>query len=232
MDFTRLTYEFDKPIMGLLQGSDSLFFDRVIYTLTLPWTWIPLYVMLIVLIIKNNETTKQIALLLFFAILSVVCADVLIDNVAKPLFMRWRPARDPFIKYTVDVVNEYRGGKFGFFSAHAANTMSVAVFFALVVKSRIFSLVVILWSLLNGYTRIYLGVHYPSDVLTGWIWGMVIAFVCYYGFDYINRRITTKRNYISSQFTKTGYSYTDIYAVIILLIITVLLSGFRGIFPI
>ena len=98
VDFTRLTYEFDKPIMGLLQGSDSLFFDRVIYTLTLPWTWIPLYVMLIVLIIKNNETTKQIALLLFFAILSVVCADVLIDNIAKPLFMRWRPARDPFIK--------------------------------------------------------------------------------------------------------------------------------------
>lgn len=116
MDFNQLTYNFDLPIMHLLQGSDSLFMDRFIYTLTQPWPWIPLYLLLILMIIKNNATLKQILLIITFALIAVGIADIIANEIVKPYFMRWRPTRDPVLKYTIDAFQNYRGGKYGFFS--------------------------------------------------------------------------------------------------------------------
>jgi len=231
MDFTGITYGFDQPIQHLIQGSDSLFLDRVIYTLTFTVTWIPLYVILLFLVIKNNQTMKQIGLLLSMAVLAIAFGDIVVDDIVKPLCMRYRPTRDPYLMYTIDVVNNYRGGRFGFFSAHASNTMSVALFFSLVVRSRIFSVVMILWSLMIGFTRIYLGVHYPSDVLVGWTWGIIVAVGTYYLYRYIYKKIGSEGKYISSQYTSTGYAYGDIYLVLLVIGLTILYSLFRALFP-
>lgn len=232
MDFHSITYYFDLPIMQVLQGSDSLFMDRFIYTLTQPWPWIPLYLMLILMVIKNNATLKQILLILGFAILTVSIADLVVNELVKPYFMRWRPTRDPVLKYTIDVFQNYRSGKYGFFSAHAANTMSVAMFFCLLVRSRLFTIAMISWSLLNGYTRIYLGVHYPSDVCVGFLWGALVASVSYCCFNYFNRKITPDKNFISTHYTSTGYAYRDIYNVILTLLLICIFALFRALFPI
>lgn len=232
MDFTGLTYGFDQPIQHLIQGSDSLYLDRFILTLTHTGPWIPLYALLLFLVIKNNQTMKQIGLLLLFAVISVAFADVMIDTIVKPLCMRPRPTRDPYLMYAIDVVNNYRAGQYGFFSAHAANTMSIAVFFSLIVRNNVFSAVMILWSLFIGYTRIYLGVHYPSDVMIGWIWGTIIAFTTYYIYCYLYRKITPERKYISSQYTSTGYAYSDIYMVMLTIVLILLYACFRAMFSI
>jgi undecaprenyl-diphosphatase len=230
IDFSGLTYNFDLPIMQVLQGSSSLFADRFIFVLTGAATWIPLYLSLIYLIVRNNETMKQIGLILGFAILSVVLSDYVVDILAKPVFMRYRPSQDPILRYTIDVVNNYRGGRYGFFSAHASNTMSIALFFCLIVKSRLLSFALIIWSLVNCYTRIYLGVHFPSDVICGIIWGCIVAFVTYGMYRHIAKKIVMKAKYISDQYTSEGYAYKDVYIVLTVLAITLFYALFRSIF--
>ena len=229
MDFTSLTYSFDLPIMQVLQGSDSVFWDRFMLVLTNAFTWVPFYLALIFMIIRNNETVKQILLVIGFAIFAVVLSDCVVDILVKPNFMRFRPCNDPVLRYTIDVVDGYRGGAYGFFSAHASNTMSVALFFCMVVKSRILSTTLIIWSLLNCYTRIYLGVHYPSDVLVGIIWGSVVATVSYGLYYFIKKKIIAKTVYISDQYTSEGYSYQDIYIVLTVMAVTLFYALFRSI---
>lgn len=230
IDFSELTYNFDLPIMQVLQGSDSLFLDRFIFVLTGTVTWIPLYLSLIYLIIRNNETMKQIGLIIGFAIFTVALSDYVVDVLIKPVFMRYRPGQDPIMYYTIDVVNNYRGGKYGFFSAHASNTMSIALYFCLIVKSRLLSIALIIWSCVNCYTRIYLGVHYPSDVMVGIVWGCIVGFLVYGIYSLIERRVVVKANYISDQYTSEGYSYHDIHVVMIVMFTTLFYALFRSMF--
>jgi undecaprenyl-diphosphatase len=103
--------------------------------------------------------------------LCVFLAGGLDDMLVKPTVARWRPTHDPEIGSLVDVANGYRGGNYGFFSAHAANTFSIAVFFSLLIRQRMLTFFLVGWSLLNCYTRLYLGVHYPGDITIGLLWG-------------------------------------------------------------
>ena len=195
--------------------------DQFMQTLTCGLTWIPLYLVLVCLVVKNNETMPQIVLAVGGALLCVVAADVMADLIMKPLVARYRPSNDPAIKYAVHIVGGVRGGDYGFFSAHAANTMSLAIFLALLVRSRILSVALIAWSLVNCYTRMYLGLHYPLDILCGIVWGVAVAFAVYWLFYVrIYRRISCKITYISTQYTSTGYSLLDINMVVNILVLT------------
>ena len=138
----------DKQLLLAVNGSDSLFLDSLVKTLTTATTWIPLYVALLYVVIKNSNNMKKVLLILGCAILCVLLAGSIDDMLVKPLVARWRPARDPEIGMAVDIVNGYRGGRFGFFSAHASNTFSIAIFFALLIRSRLLSVTMIIWSLL------------------------------------------------------------------------------------
>ena len=114
---------------------------------------------------------RSIALILCSAALCYLLAGAVDDGIVKPIVARWRPTHDPVIGWQVDVVDGYRGGNFGFFSAHASNTFSIAVFFSLLVRSRLLTVSLVSWSLVNCWTRLYLGVHYPGDILCGLFWG-------------------------------------------------------------
>ena len=130
--------ELDRMVLAWFNGSDSLFVDSWATTLTSGFTWIPLYVTLIYVIIKNNDTMPQIFLTIGCAVLAVVVVSVSVELIIKPLVGRWRPSNDPLIKHTIKIVNGMRGGQYGFFSAHAANTFSLAVYLSLLIKSRPF----------------------------------------------------------------------------------------------
>jgi undecaprenyl-diphosphatase len=87
----------------------------------------------------------------------------------------------------VDTVDGYRGGNYGFFSAHAANTFSIAIFMSLLMRQRLLTIFLVCWSLLNCYTRLYLGVHYPGDITVGLIWGGLVGFCVYKGYCHFAR---------------------------------------------
>ena len=183
--------QLDKQLLLAINGSESLFVDSLILTLTNALTWIPLYVGLLYVVIRSNPNVRDVLLILAAAGCCVLLAGAVDDELVKPSVARWRPTHDPEIGMLVDVVNDYRGGNYGFFSAHAANTFSIAVFFSLLMRQRLMTIFLVCWSLTNCYTRLYLGVHYPGDILVGLCWGGFVGWLVYYLYS----RITIPAKY-------------------------------------
>ena len=129
----------DRAALLAVNGSDSLFLDSVVHVLTTAITWLPLYLSLFYIGVKNHNSLQRIALIVGCAGLCILFAGGFDDLIVKPTVARWRPTHDPEIGMMVDVVDGYRGGKYGFFSAHAANTFSIAVFFCWLIRSRLLS---------------------------------------------------------------------------------------------
>lgn len=227
MDWNTLI-SFDKELLLAVNGSASLFLDGLVKTLTTAATWIPLYLALFYLVLKNNDSTKKILLIVACAALCVLIAGSLDDLVVKPLVARWRPSRDPEIGILVDTVNGYRGGRYGFFSAHAGNTFSIAVFFSLLIRSRLLTFFLIGWSFVNCWTRLYLGVHFPGDILVGLLWGGFVGMSVYFLYVRVSRNWSSKRKYVSAQYTSTGYLRVDVDVVISVLLFTLIYAVLRA----
>lgn len=228
MDFSKIQ-DMDMQVLSLFNGSDNIMLDQMIQILTSGLTWIPLYVMLFFVVMRNNETMGQIALVVGSAIFCVLFADGLVDGIIKQLAERWRPSNDPTFKYMVQVVDDIRLKGYSFCSAHAANTMSLAVFFSLLIRSKMLTITLVIWSLINCWTRLYLGVHYPSDILCGMIIGIIVGILVYLLYYKIYLRISPKINYISNQYTSTGYDHDDIDKVMVIVMLTLIYVVTRGV---
>ena len=220
----------DRLVLSWFNGSNSVFLDGWMSALTSGFTWLALYASLFYLVVKNNETMGQIMLVVGCALACVGLADIMANVIVKPLVERWRPSNDPIFKYDVSVVDGYRGTSYGFFSAHAANTFSLALFFCMLVRSRVLSVALVLWSFVNCYTRMYLGLHYPSDIVCGLLWGSVCAIGVYYFYLRVSRRMFGEDNYVSTQYTSTGYRLCDVDIVVFVLVSTVLITLFKALF--
>lgn len=222
--------QFDKELLLKINGSDSVFLDSLVMTLTDGITWIPLYLALLYIVFKNNESYVQVMLIIAAAAICVVLAGTLNDTFVKPGVARPRPTHDIQIGELVDIVDGYRGGHYGFFSSHAANTFSIAVFFSLLVRSKILTIMLVAWSLTNCWTRMYLGVHYPGDILCGLLWGGTVGTLVYSVYVMLYKKISNKTKYISSQYTSTGYMYNDIDLVICVLVLTLIYALIKACF--
>ena len=202
---------YDKEAFLALNGGKSLFWDGFMWIFTSSLIWIPLAIILLYVIIKNNRL-KQTLLIIGMIALVVLLADRISSGIMKPFFQRFRPAQDPEFMSFVDIVNGYRGGKYGFVSSHAANSFGLFTFIALLFRKKEFTLALFLWAILNCYSRVYLGVHYPGDIICGTLLGISCGLTVFFIYKLICRKVFPSKikMHISDQFTPTKYLISDL----------------------
>ena len=156
----------------------SPFWDDVMWLISGRIEWLPLYLVLITCIIYRFRW-KSIPILIA-VILTIALADQLAVKAFKEVFERLRPTHNPEIQHLVHIVNDYRGGSYGFVSNHAANSFSLAMFISLLFKNHYITIGMFFWAFLVSYSRIYLGVHYPGDILGGIALGIGIGWFIFF----------------------------------------------------
>jgi undecaprenyl-diphosphatase len=137
--------------------------------------WLPLYVLFLYLIVKQYK--KQSWLIILLIIAGIALTDSLSVVLFKDIFLRLRPSHNPAFEGMIHLVNGYKGGDYGFVSSHAANTFALATTLSYFLKSKLryFPYFIYSWAAIVSYSRIYLGVHYPADVVCGALFGSFIA---------------------------------------------------------
>ena len=182
----------ERDLFFTLNGSESVFLDNVMWAISGRLVWIPLYLFILFLFFYKRPIKEGILVALFFILVFVVC-DQASSSFFKPLFERSRPTHHPDFRDLVDTVNNYRGGRYGFISGHATNSFGLAVFVSLLFMRRALTLASLFWAALNSYTRIYLGVHFISDIAAGMIVGAIIALFVFALYSWIHKK--TNHNY-------------------------------------
>ena len=166
--------ELDKAFFLFLNGIHSPFWDPIMYAISGKFFWLPLYGLIIFLLIKDKK--KESWLIIGCILILFALTESITSQLFKPMVARFRPSHDPEIGHLVHIVNEYKGGLYGFFSAHAANTFGLSSFlFFVYFQKHKWMIGLLIWAFCVSYTRIYLGVHYPLDILTGMFLGTLLG---------------------------------------------------------
>ncbi len=170
--------QIDESLFLVLNQAHDPFLDPIMIFLSAKKVWIPLY---LIIIFYLGFTFRRKAIVIIIAILLAVGAsDRVTSGIMKPGFQRLRPCHELHLKETIHLPGKC-GGKYGLASSHAANTFALAMFllFLLRKEAPVIACVMIIWAILVSYSRIYLGVHYPGDLIAGGLTGTLLAYLFY-----------------------------------------------------
>ncbi|MEN9997284.1 MAG: hypothetical protein RI922_274 [Bacteroidota bacterium] len=177
--------EIDRSIVVAINGWNSPFMDEVMWWISARITWIPLYLLLLFIAYKSLSR-NQLFLFLGLIGLTIALTDLTSVHLFKNVFLRYRPSHNLLLTdhlhyYLIKPGEYYKGGEYGFISSHAANFFAIITFVSLVLRARYPKLIypLLFIGILIAYSRIYLGVHYLSDVMVGGLVGSAIAFLVY-----------------------------------------------------
>ena len=168
----------DADILLWINGHHAEWLDWLMWNISRSVTWLPLYALLVGLVVWRYRSWKAALLIFIGFALAVGLSDYTCSGILKPLVCRLRPTHEPAID-PVHLVRGYTGGLYGFCSSHAANTMACALLFSLIWRNKKATVGLMLWVALNCYSRMYLGVHYPTDILCGLLIGALWAFLTF-----------------------------------------------------
>ncbi len=180
----------DERLFLWLNSYHADWLDPIMFQLTETITWIPLYAFLIYLIYKSDS--KNSWWIYGGAALTILISDQVTSGLMKPFFERLRPCHD---ERWEGIIHNYGrcGGLFGFVSSHAANTFAIATFLNLKLLYKMPYLKwLFVWAAVISYTRIYLGVHYPVDILMGAVIGALAGFLSWFFIVIVRREIMKK----------------------------------------
>lgn len=185
--------ELDRRLLVWLNGFHADWLDPVMYYTSQTFFWLPLYLFLLWLMIKDYK--KECWIPLIGCVVTILIADQVTATIMKPYFARLRPSQEPTLQGIIHLVRDrhgeiYTGGMFGFASSHAANTFATATFFTLLFNAkRPWIKWLFLWATGMTYTRIYLGAHYPGDILVGAVVGVTGAFIGFKTYKWILAKV-------------------------------------------
>lgn len=182
----------DRQLLLLLNGEGHPFLDAFMWLYSGKVIWIPAALAFVAYFFKKGW--REGLLVLLFVVLVITLCDQISSSFFKPFFERLRPGRQPVLQDMLTYVNDYRGGKYGFISSHSANSIGFATFLSLLFRRQIVSFSLFAWAFLNAYTRLYLAVHFPGDVLVGGLVGLLVGLACYLGYLYVRQNFHSRLN--------------------------------------
>ena len=198
----------DQQLLLALNGSDCIWLDNVMTTITKTGTWVPLILVLLYILLKNRPWREVLCFVLCLALV-IFIADRFSSGFCKPFFHRFRPSHEPLLEGMVDFVGDRRGGLYGFISSHAANTFGAWVFVSLHFRRWPLTWSLLLWACLCSYSRIYLGLHYPGDILFGALWGVFSGAACFLLFRLLLLRYDDPHTLLGYRCNPEGIEHQD-----------------------
>lgn len=210
---------FDTELLLYINQCNNALLDGVMVKFSDTLTWLLLLLVVIFVVLRDRPVKEALCILLGIG-LCVLLADQISSSLIKPWVARFRPTHDPEIMFMVRHITG-SGGLYGFVSSHAANTFAVATFLSLVFRHMPTTVSLLVWASIVGYSRIYLGVHFPLDVLFGALLGVVIGVLIYALLHFISLKLNSSpQQYFSSAYTRSGFLYDDIQLILVALFLT------------
>lgn len=186
-ELLQLLNQWDTDLLLAINGWHNGYFDTFMSAYSGKWVWVPMYGALVYLLFRNLHWRTALLCLVGVA-LTITFADQVGASLIRPWVERLRPSNpDNPTSELVHIVNGYRGGRYGFPSCHAANTFGLAFYLMFVFRQKGLTWLLMAWAVLTCYSRAYLGVHYPGDLLTGAALGLLGAALCYVLFRWVAR---------------------------------------------
>ena len=178
--------DIDTDALLAVNGLHDMFQDALWWMISAKWSSLLLVLGLVWILLHQNR--RHALLVLAMLVLAFAIADQVSSGLIKHLVERLRPTHDPSLGNAVHVVNDYRGGMYGFVSSHAANAFAATTLISLIMRHRLVTISLFTWAMLQCYSRVYLGVHYPGDILGGIIVGVLAGWLVWSLMRWIQHR--------------------------------------------